>query len=1263
MNIISSTALKEAFYMQFYLDYKNFLNINMGVERSGNGSLKAKKDIYSKTLEKYGVFSKEKTSLDMSNVSDYFKMDKRVSGSIEDFFAIVGEDNNALNYVASLMQYMKNATTAVEGGWLMVEDFVNSLLLKHFWKTRIDEGSMKVDETRICTKMENGNVKSKTPVTYDQLFGNNPLLVTEYNVIELLKELPGMEETNKVFLFTHLDKSRILRNNFTHQKLLPDNFADAVVIARYKLYSYIAAALCLRTKEPVMTTRLTVTDHSEKRSANIKVWEVVPGKIDEEQVVERNERGWECSLRRFHTYRFEVSGSEQAIKMHLDWFSLSPCGEYDGIKLTLLDNNFEQVAQNPGATMSEVVKSNERIADTLANIDAVLVDATKAQKKEINKLLENQVNIQRSITEAVAVQAEASEEQRKQLVNINENLGTLVDMMAVVTTTLKRAIGESRDTTGALHEFTKSVNGLVQKMTPLLKTVEEHLSGISEKQARKKNDKIWFTIKRLPLWLALTAAAVGLMLHIVNTYTIYWMSWKSIYLWTLIGGTVLLSCYLLLVYATTHRKELITHRVKMMDSSAIGLSTLLWGAAIAVTPHPADEDYMKEFSFENSDDVCQLFVKYVEGFIKAHPESEVARSKLAYYYLDISNEVEAALDVARPMEDVRKYPYGCGFAAEAFLRNGDSLRVKEIIEEYARSYPNMMHPELERLHALLLINGNLYDSPNPDTGLAKLYHLVEKVHYQKACYDLGHWSATDLAMWRPGSREIATLRYDLPTAVKYLRRVADTMPRAALELGCLYEDFGVADSARYYLQKAVSLSQGDMRAEALFRMGLLIEKQGQQGNAPMQEAINMNYPPAVEHKALRTSDHRTAIEYMKRSGQYKGTRTIPPIVFEYLKASEIRNFTGLADSALKVLKEQRPECHFNRTFVNAMEAIMGTDRMEKNHDSAMVLLRQSAAEGCLYAKMMCCYQDAIRELENGGRKIVVGELKAIEPVIPFAGVLLADLLIKTGHYGDALMMSQYPIAKNLPAAAFVLSSIPATYDIKSGLPAHLDTLQKELFYSYILQKLVRLSPHKNRWLMPCYNADVAKRSYFRLNPDSSQVSLFWQSILKDSSIQARNDSYFADNREGTRFWVDVIAASDFLPAKLNVAFYPSLGVKDKEICEKLVASALRDLKRNSKASDKLWNLWLWCLGNCSSDFQLTLRNEGDDTYKKRYDKWVNLMVNGEPPTEPPFLPDVETITLDKPILLIEQLDELSGFIEEYNEVINRRTSKASSRYL
>ena len=97
MNIISASALKEAFYMQFYLDYKNFLNINMGVERLSNGLLKAKTDIYSKTLYKYGVFDKEKKKLDMGVVREYLKEDKRISGSIEDFFVLLPKMRMHLN--------------------------------------------------------------------------------------------------------------------------------------------------------------------------------------------------------------------------------------------------------------------------------------------------------------------------------------------------------------------------------------------------------------------------------------------------------------------------------------------------------------------------------------------------------------------------------------------------------------------------------------------------------------------------------------------------------------------------------------------------------------------------------------------------------------------------------------------------------------------------------------------------------------------------------------------------------------------------------------------------------------------------------------------------------------------------------------------------------------------------------------------------------------------------------------------------------------
>ena len=87
MNIISASALKEAFYKQFYQDYKNFLGVNMGIEKRSNGSQQAKGDIFSKTLAKYHVFDEElkkHKTFDMGVVRDTLKQDdNRICGSIE----------------------------------------------------------------------------------------------------------------------------------------------------------------------------------------------------------------------------------------------------------------------------------------------------------------------------------------------------------------------------------------------------------------------------------------------------------------------------------------------------------------------------------------------------------------------------------------------------------------------------------------------------------------------------------------------------------------------------------------------------------------------------------------------------------------------------------------------------------------------------------------------------------------------------------------------------------------------------------------------------------------------------------------------------------------------------------------------------------------------------------------------------------------------------------------------------------------------------
>jgi hypothetical protein len=1257
---INVNALKEAFYKQLYNDYMSFLKIH--IKKDGT-------DVFSKTLKDYHGFD---VDWDLGEIrNDYTIKEIRICASIEDFFNIIGSNSNALEYVSFLMQYIKNATTKVEGSWLMVEDSINKLILKHYWEQRCIEGSLTEDGVLTITTKDKDGKTIPVDLSLND-FIKDSSFIKEHQIIDLMGKLPPVglnsieqdiyRNHDKKFFTKHLHASRIVRNKFGHkEKLLPDNFADAVILARFKLYSYLAATLCLGTKEPQIDTQLIIEDQSEGHDAKFKVFEVKITKengtderkyeiLSEVLDFKRTSLGCEYQLKRCHIYLVEVLDMRQ--ELNLKWFSLNPIGTWDGIKLTLYDNDFEKVAHDPSGTMSSIHKMNEQISETLTRIDKTLCDGTKEQKKQMNQVLEELKNLQQNNYKSTQAKyealLEANKEQSKQLEEINTTLGKQTTILAE----MAASIGENKNHN---QEIASAIKLLTENLAQIRETVSLYLNSIlGEQEQKRRNEKKWFIVKRLPIWLALCAAAIGCFFHCTRLQTIYWMTLKPFYIVSLILGPILLVLWLLWIYRSTKRKELITHRIKIADWSAIALSTILWGTAIVATPHPTEEEYIQNFGWTSSDNICQKFILYVEKYLKENPESEVARIKLAEYYLDIANDMDSALVITNPMTDVKKYPTGCVYAAEAFYRSENYIRVKEIIDDYNQLYPGNSRLGLDRLYALLLINGKIYNEPNPDLGLMILYELAERGDYPSANYDLGHWSATDLAEWKPGTDDVAALRYDLPTAVKYLRRVADNMPKAALELGKLYSDLGVTDSARHYIGLALTQAKGNLYNEALFNMGLLEESQGDSVNSFMKEAQNSGYEPAIEHKTILEKDHRAAIELMRSTGHYKGPRTIPPIVFEYLKAKEIRDFTGLADSALKVLQEQSPDCHFNRTFITAMDAAIGTSRMKKDIDSAWVLLRKSSEEGCLYARMMCSYQDAINELASGSKSINIEQLNDILPTIPFAGVLLSDLLIRTGHYGEAIKAAQYPIAKSNPAAAYILSSIPSSYDITTDNKSFsgINDIHKVLLKSYIIQKIVRLSPHKNRWLMECFTNDAIKRSLFREKPDESQVSLLWQKMNKHTSAKPIPDNYFANNEEGARLWLDAISASDNIKAKLNAVFWAIRESKDSLHREKLVRSALNDLQREKNDSEELWQMWLWCLGFCSSDLQLALRNEGDAAFKQRYDQWVELMMKGKP-SLPKMFPDIETVQMRKQISIYALLDELTSHISEFRQHIRK----------
>jgi hypothetical protein len=98
-----------------------------------------------------------------------------------------------------------------------------------------------------------------------------------------------------------------------------------------------------------------------------------------------------------------------------------------------------------------------------------------------------------------------------------------------------------------------------------------------------------------------------------------------------------------------------------------------------------------------------------------------------------------------------------------------------------------------------------------------------------------------------------------------------------------------------------------------------------------------------------------------------------------------------------------------------------------------------------------------------------------------------------------------------------------------------------------------------------------------------------------------------------------------------------------------VTSALHDLQQNNyKNKEDLWQMWLFCLRMCSSDFQHTLLNERSDV-KQRYYDYFQLTKDGRPTkTQIPlhFTFSTEGVLKFEPFDLYDQLDEHTSFIEE-----------------
>lgn len=529
------------------------------------------------------------------------------------------------------------------------------------------------------------------------------------------------------------------------------------------------------------------------------------------------------------------------------------------------------------------------------------------------------------------------------------------------------------------------------------------------------------------------------------------------------------------------------------------------------------DNYLKNYNFaEYNIEKNQKVVKLMESILESNPENdEDLRIPLIKYYIDYANDTEKAYLVASPMlSNIKKYPKGILSLIVALYSQGkDFWKVRDIMDIYGKTEERDTNV-INRIQGIMDIWGQ-----GQISNISKGFSLLKKSAENgdpEAQYYLGYAYSHEMTDWEKSivTKKVEFSEFDLIKAVEYLSKAACSKLKAALELGILYSDLNVKDSAEFYLKKVESNSSGELYKESLYRLGLLYEGTDS-GLQYMTKAAFLDYEPAILYKANKENDYKAAIELYSRPGGYQGYRYIIPIVFDYIGL-------GQKKKALEALQSGRPYGKFDMDFIRGMEAVINAhyelQRSIKDTDSvykdkwatlakrdsadAMRFMRMSADNGCLYAEMICIFKDAILGGTSDNQK---NRLVEIGEEIPFAYVLLSYL----AHKEERMMPLGLPYSDYFANQAIgrgnlagrLMFVIPPYYEkfINQSISIKNTAYRGNAAYHInVRQRALRSSKNKRWDILYSYRAETAYEG--GKDSLSSSSRNFWNVVSKANNV-------------------------------------------------------------------------------------------------------------------------------------------------------------------
>ncbi len=764
---------------------------------------------------------------------------------------------------------------------------------------------------------------------------------------------------------------------------------------------------------------------------------------------------------------------------------------YEGIagNNTQIENLVSDIASEIDKSID--IKIKENLQAGLVQLQPYLY-----QIQQIEKDSKKFETLQNTIIESLGILKKMSEAQNKSIVDIQRNFSTLLDDY---------------------------------------KTAEE---------AKRKSEQFDFYLLHL-LWLV-PMGFVIFIYFLLDKWdrNLIWLELKSNYYWIIPIFLVFPLIIYRLGYLRAH--GLLKRPWVKRTDILIGLFLLLSIAIFPFTvPYKRTDSYISNYNLSiHNRSYNEKAVEFTEKYLSKNSKSEDAMIMLATYYLNYTNNIKEALRVTEPMRNVWDYKEGAFYAAEALYKQGDFAAVRDIFHDFQEAHKNSVTPGLLYLRGIMQYAGGRGYEKNIDscrqnflfaiyTGeIAKKYggygDYREATIVAEAAYELGHLLSHDTSGFLDDSLFVNTSlisyaysykyknqivndtlyipAFNLPLAVKYLRKAAPLKPEAALELANIFSDLNINDSALYYYDNVINVTNDYLQLEAIFRKSLVYEKIGATYPNHEEKAKILTYPPARLHRAMNLlnkedshKDFRWIINELDSVTQYDGRRYIPIKAFAYIQSGEKKK-------ALDELQKSRKEGNFDMEFVEGMSAMLR--KIDYVRDSlGMEHMRRSANNGCLYAKMICLYRDA----ECGKVKVsdFMNFADIIGDSIPFAYALASRLALLVNSPVWAAKYAAIASGKGHPAGALFMTSIPrGGMDIGEyylsllNMDTQPDEAQNSLIHGFrqLFHYCVRLSPNKLVATEAAYLAD----NYFYRNEKQKQIPLeevhFWGDVAMANKL-------------------------------------------------------------------------------------------------------------------------------------------------------------------